>query len=362
MVNIETNKLTPYPLNKEIFEELPKTEYEALKADIQKNGIKTELHITPDFMVLCGHQRLRVAQELNIPFVPCKIVEGLSTPEDIQEYVIKDNLLRRQLTPDQQAPLVKRLYDLMDKRIGQGKIKPLSHNATKVDIYQTLGNEIGKDRATVARYVQVEKAKEKNPEKYKGLKVGQVLRKLKIDKQLEEIKDIKPPTGKYNLIVIDPPWQMEGEYDPEGYRGAPPYPTMSIEEIKNIKIPADEDAVLWLWAIDSKLKEAIQLIEDWGFTKKSTLIWVKPTGGLGWWLRNTHEYCFLCVKGKPIFLRQEAGSVLHAPNGEHSKKPQEFYDLITKLSPYEKKLDYFARAKREGWDIYGDEVGGYKNE
>ena len=117
-MEVETSKLKEYELNKELFYLLPKQEYNALRDDIAKNGIKTELHILPDNTVLCGHQRLRAAKELNLPTVPCKTVK-LASKEAIEEYAIIDNLLRRHMTPEQRAPLEMRLYNLEEKQPGK---------------------------------------------------------------------------------------------------------------------------------------------------------------------------------------------------------------------------------------------------
>jgi len=355
-VDIETAKLKTYSLNKKLFESLPHSEYSALKADIAKRGIKTELHALPDFTVICGHQRLLVAKELNLKEVPCKIIAGLETAEQIEEYVIKDNLLRRHLKPEQRAILEYELYKVKEKKQG-ARTDTLSHDATKLDIYAELARDVGQNRATIARHIQYAKEVEKKPE-LKTKKVNVVLRKIKHQKQTEEIKELKPPEGKFNVIVIDPPWGDGAEYDPDGFRGPGNYPKMTMDEIKAIHLPADDDCVLWLWGIDLFLKETLEVIEAWGFERKATLIWVKDKFGLGNWLRNQHEYCFLCIKGKPLFNGDAISSVLNAPRRKHSEKPDEFYGLVEKAAPYKAKLDYFARKEREGWVCYGDEVKG----
>ena len=221
------------------------------------------------------------------------------------------------------------------------------------DVNEQTAKEINVPARTIKRARQYARIIKEQP-KLKGQKVTQVLRQHKKTKQLEKIKHLTPPTGKYNLIVIDPPWP--GPYEPDGLRGAGDYPTMTLEQITNMKIPADKDCILWLWGIDIHLKKTLEIIEQWGFTRKSTLIWNKQKIGLGHWLRNQHEYCFLATKGKPIFHGENIPSVLNTPRLKHSEKPKEFYELAEKASPYQKKLDYFARQKRKGWDTYGDEI------
>ena len=113
-------KLKPYKFNDDFFELLKGTDYEALKKDIEKNGIKTALHILKDGTVICGNQRLRIINELGISHeeVPIKIVSHLKTEEEIKEYVIKDNLLRRHLKVEQRAFLEAELIKIYEGRFG----------------------------------------------------------------------------------------------------------------------------------------------------------------------------------------------------------------------------------------------------
>jgi N6-adenosine-specific RNA methylase IME4 len=182
------------------------------------------------------------------------------------------------------------------------------------------------------------------------------VRKEKIAAQVEEIKNLPKieANKEYGVIVIDPPWA--GDYDPDGLRGAGDYPTMSFEEISSIKLPMAKDCVVWVWGVDLYLKETMDVISRLGLERKSTLIWVKDKFGLGHWLRNQHEYCFLCVRGNPMFDGKSTSTILNAPRGKHSEKPNEFYALVEKTCPDPRRLDYFARKKRDGWDVYGDEV------
>ena len=279
-MKIETSKLLEHPLNKDLFDALPKGEYAALKKDIEANGIKTELHLLPDYTVLCGHQRMKVARELGFEYVPAKIV-SLTTPEAIEEYIITDNLLRRHLKPEQRAPLLLRLDRLVEKHIGQGKrtdLKPSAQNEQKVDRWQEIARRSGDTPQTARRLVQYAREIEARPD-LKGQKVTKVLRDIKRGKQEEIIKNLKPIDGKFNVIVVDPPWQYGG-YEPDGLRGKGDYPVRSVEEIRALKLPAADDCILWLWGVDLLLKETLEIIEAWGFERKKE----------GWGLTNKGVY------------------------------------------------------------------------
>lgn len=168
----------------------------------------------------------------------------------------------------------------------------------------------------------------------------------------ERAKGLSPPDGKFDVIVVDPPWPYNTEYHPESRRGACPYPEMDIEEIKNINLPADENCVLWLWTTNAFIHDALHVIGAWGFEPKTILTWVKDKFGVGYWLRGQTEHCVLGVRGHPLIELTNQTTVIHAKRREHSEKPDEFYDLVDSLC-LGRKLDYFGTKDREGWHIYG---------
>lgn len=125
-MEIKTELLKPYEFNKEFFEDIKGSDYDALKEDIKQNGIKVELHITKSNTILCGHQRWEIAKELGLKQVPVKVV-NLNEEDDkkVKEYVIKDNLLRRHLSTEQKYILIATLSEVYEspepKRDSSGK-------------------------------------------------------------------------------------------------------------------------------------------------------------------------------------------------------------------------------------------------
>jgi len=182
----------------------------------------------------------------------------------------------------------------------------------------------------------------------------------KIDReiQINEMKDsiekgtAKLPEGKFEVIVVDPPWDYKTPYDPDGFRGITPYPTMSIEELKKVELPSTDDCVLWLWTTHRFMRHSFEILDKWGFEEKAILTWVKNKMGIGKWLRSKSEFCIMAVKGKPLINLTNQTTVLLADVKEHSKKPDEFYKMVDELC-IGRKLDYFSRQEREGWEIYG---------
>jgi len=164
------------------------------------------------------------------------------------------------------------------------------------------------------------------------------------------------PSGEFDVIYADPPWRYYVNHlraNPEKY-----YPTMSVEEICNLKIPSSENTVLFLWTTNPMLEDALKVIEAWGFKYKTNMVWVKNKFGTGFYVRGQHELLLLAVKGDvhPPIESNRFSSVVNADVREHSQKPTEVYDIIEKMYPDAHYLELFARNKRNGWEAWGNEV------
>ena len=129
---------------------------------------------------------------------------------------------------------------------------------------------------------------------------------------------------------------------------------MSIEEIMILDVPAADNCILWLWTTNFFIHEAYHILEAWAIQPKTILTWYKERTGVGHWLRGDTEHCILAVQGSPIITHIAQSSFLSAKASDHSKKPEEFYQLVESLCPG-KKLEMFARTKREGWDAHGNQ-------
>jgi N6-adenosine-specific RNA methylase IME4 len=117
--------------------------------------------------------------------------------------------------------------------------------------------------------------------------------------------------------------------------------------------------VLFLWAVNCLLPEALEVIDAWGFSYKSNLVWVKPSLGLGNWTRNRHELLLFATRGQISFPDpdERPDSVLEAARGRHSQKPDRFYTLIETAYPQLSKLELFARGNgRPGWHSWGNQA------
>lgn len=171
------------------------------------------------------------------------------------------------------------------------------------------------------------------------------------------------PTGPFDIIYADPPWRYE--FSPTSSRAIEKqYPTMSIEEICNLHVPACQNSVLFLWATAPKLCEALQVILSWGFLYRSHAVWDKEKIGIGSWFRGQHELLMVGIKGafSPPKPHQRISSVIRARRGSHSSKPDQVRDWISQWYPDKRKLELFARPytemwpKHDGWEVWGNEV------
>ena len=165
------------------------------------------------------------------------------------------------------------------------------------------------------------------------------------------------PSGTYSTIVVDPPWS----YSNKAGRHAPDYNkenrVMTLEEVAKFDLErwVGEECHLYLWVTDAYVGHAYRVTDAWGFQAKTTLVWVKDRIGMGNYYRHQHELCIFAVKGNKRLLRMNASTVFTAPVTRHSAKPDEFYRLVESCSPGP-YLDVFARRKRPGWDVFGDQV------
>ena len=160
---------------------------------------------------------------------------------------------------------------------------------------------------------------------------------------------------KFACIYADPPWK----YGNQATRGSTDnhYPTMPLEDICNLPVQdiAEDNAHLHLWTTNAFLFDAKQVMESWGFTYKSVMMWVKPQMGMGNYWRVSHEFLLFGIRGKCPFLRRNAKSWMEHDRTRHSEKPAAFRDIIETVSPGP-RLEMFARKTSPGWCVWGNQV------
>ena len=177
---------------------------------------------------------------------------------------------------------------------------------------------------------------------------------------------------KFATILADPPWRFQnrtGKMAPEHGRLSR-YSTMDLDAIKDLPVAdvAADPAHLYLWVPNALLPEGLAVMAAWGFNYKSNIVWhkVRKDGGsdgrgVGFYFRNVTELVLFGVRGKnartgPAGRRQV--NLLGTRKREHSRKPDELYDLVEACSPGP-RLELFARGSRPGWTTWGDQAADY---
>lgn len=177
---------------------------------------------------------------------------------------------------------------------------------------------------------------------------------------------------KFRTVLADPPWQFQnrtGKMAPE-HKRLNRYGTMTLDEILALPVAGalEEAAHLYLWVPNALLPEGLRVLEAWGFKYKSNLVWHKirkdggPDGrGVGFYFRNVTELVLFGVKGKnarTLAPGRTQVNFLATQKREHSRKPDEFYDIVEACSPGP-YLEMFARGSRKGWTTWGNQADEY---
>lgn len=179
-----------------------------------------------------------------------------------------------------------------------------------------------------------------------------------------------PVSDDYGVILADPPWQYESNSTTPDRDIEEHYPTMTLEDIKQLPVAelAANHCVLFLWTTAPKVLEAGEVIRAWGFNYRTNLIWHKSGMGLGHYIRVNHEHLMIAIRGNPgtpdtpvrpsspVPAPELPSTVIYAKKLRHSQKPALFHEIIEAMYPGERRLELFARSPREGWDVWGNEV------
>jgi N6-adenosine-specific RNA methylase IME4 len=176
-------------------------------------------------------------------------------------------------------------------------------------------------------------------------------------------------TCQFSTVLADPPWRFQnrtGKVAPE-HKRLSRYGTMSLEEIMELPVAqvVKDKAHLYLWVPNALIAEGLEVMRRWGFTYKTNLVWYKirkdggPDGrGVGFYFRNVTEMLLFGTRGtnnRTLPPGRTQTNVIATRKREHSRKPDEQYELIERCSPGP-YLEMFARHHRTGWKQWGNEA------
>ena len=383
--------------------QLTDDEHSLLEASIVAEGVRDPLVVwrrNGQRVLLDGHHRYEIAQRYGVAFDLKEV--GLPDLAAAKRWVIRNQLGRRNLTPAEVSYYRGQEY-LEEKRpVGANQYtERVSQNETPTA--EAIASRYGVGRATIHRDAQfaqaldrvadiagdevrravlsreaklskedvlrLDKQAARAPEAVKQVvgavlageaeTVKEALREQSRQQKRKQLTSAELPDGKFALIYADPPWQYDFAED-EDRAIENHYPTMPLAELEVLPVAdlAAEDCLLWLWTTSPKLREAMRLIEAWGFEYKTSLVWVKDKIGMGYYARQQHELLLVAKRGNPPAPAPEdrPPSVISAPRTAHSAKPEEVYSILERLYPEVAKVELFARSRRPGWAAWGNQV------
>jgi N6-adenosine-specific RNA methylase IME4 len=366
--------------------------FDALVADIKANGLRDPL-VMHEGLLLDGRNRWRAAETACITITGNEIKQFDPKKDgDPLAWIISKNVHRRQLNESQRAMVAANLANMRQgERTDLPSIEGKSISQTDAAMLLNVSHASVERAKTVQRdaVLEIVKAVEQGQ---LAVSLGACAAKMSAEDQAEvaaraargEInvvrkvikqkirkekelrlgaKQIALPQKKYGVILADPEWKFK-TYSEEGKLGTSAemhYPTSELEVIKarDVASISADDCVLFLWGTVPMTPQALEVMAAWGFRYVTNFAWVKDHPGTGYWNRNQHETLFIGTKGKPPAPAPgtQWSSVIFAPVGEHSEKPERVLEMIEAYFPTLPKIELNRRgAARAGWDAWGNEV------
>ena len=346
---------------------LTSEEKSELEKSIIEDGCRDPL-VTWNGIIVDGHHRYEICTRNNVEF---KTVEKqFEDKNSVKIWMAKNQIARRNLDAIQRIALTKKAEPLIAEKakMQQGQRTDILANLPKSSPIHTRDEMAKMARVSPRTYAKGKEVLDKaTPEVVKKVMDGEVSihkaysdihrEENKLERQADLVNNPTMPDGKYNVILADPPWKYEFS-ETKAREIENQYPTMDLEQIKEMDLPIDDDAILLLWATAPKLEEALQVLNAWGFSYRTCAIWDKEKIGMGYWFRIQHELLLVGIKGqfKAPEPEDRFSSIIRSPRAEHSQKPEKIYDMIEAMFPFGKYLELFSRSERNGWVAWGNQI------
>jgi len=166
---------------------------------------------------------------------------------------------------------------------------------------------------------------------------------------------------QFGTIVMDPPWEYRNRRTGGSMSSgaSQKYPCLSLEQLQALPMKglSQKDSVLFLWTTQNFMEAAYGLLREWGFQRRTVIVWAKPGPlGMGFWLRNQCEFCLVATRGRIKPFRSSQRNLIVSPRKNHSQKPEEFWQLLQGLPLPSPRVELFAREARPGWYAWGNEL------
>jgi ParB/RepB/Spo0J family partition protein len=377
---------------------------ESMKAQGVLQPIILRRSEAPGFLLVAGHHRLEAARGLGWHSIPARLIEAPEADFALLAE-IDENLVRADLSAAERALHIgrrKEIYERTHPETAHGAVGRGGKSRKLCDTKDRFTKDTAKKTGQSERKVQLDTARAKldvladivgtcldkgveidalaklPPAVQRNLadraKAGERVsakveakreHRARLERELGN-KQQALPQKKYGVILADPEWKHV-PWSPSGMDRAADnhYPTSPTEVIASrpVESIAAKHSILFLWAVVPMLPDALRVMEAWGFTYRTNGVWCKQRPGrqmgLGYWFRIDHEILLVGTRGEPPAPAQgtQWRSVIEAPVGAHSAKPECVLELIEAYFPTLPKIELNRRGPpRAGWDAWGNEI------
>ncbi|TCM56170.1 N6-adenosine-specific RNA methylase IME4 [Rhizobium sp. PP-F2F-G48] len=390
----------PHHLLAGLFPLFSEPDLQALAADIAANGQREPIWLL-DGQILDGRNRFAACKIAGVA-PRLRVFDG----GDPLEFVLSLNLHRRHLSESQRAMVAAKIAIwqrginqttvgsanlqtrtaarrlsvsersvFTAKRIDQHGVKALSEAVREgrltLHVAETLSHLEDQAQEHILKLDKREIMQRAKDERAKSQQMRHVVRLAHMAHKVENGRATAGQVGqKFPVIYADPPWRFGVHSEVTGREKSAEnhYPTMTTDEIcalwEAIGAPGKRDAVLFLWATNPMLPDALRVMDAWGFAYVHHWIWDKGVAGTGYWGRDRHELLLIGRRGdvaSPL-PGQQPETVHCERKGAHSVKPAFYAETIERLYPDMPRLEMFCRDARPGWTAWGYEAGSSDDE
>jgi N6-adenosine-specific RNA methylase IME4 len=360
---------------KHLIPALQPEEYALLEKSIISEGIREPLIIWQGILI-DGHNRYEISQKHNVSYKTLE--KDFASRDDVKIWIINNQLGRRNISAYDRSRLALQLEPLIAVRAKENYLENVGRpskscqksDTIKIDTKRELAKVANVSHDTIAKVKVIEeKATEEVKQKLSSgeVSINSVYQDIKKEERREEVKakivelqekETLPSTGFYDVIVIDPPWHMEKiERDVAPNQVGFDYPTMTIEEIKDFKLPAADNCHLFMWITQKHLPIGFDILNAWNAKYVLTFVWHKNGGFQPFGLPQYNcEFVLYARIGTPQFIDfKNFFTCFNADRTGHSKKPDVFYELVRRVTAG-KRIDIFNRREIDGYDRWGNEA------
>ena len=258
---------------------------------------------------------------------------------------ISENQFHKDLTPSEMDEARRRIEPLFaaasktrqrreGRTNGGGKFPP----ATKRKTRDIVGGLFGISGRSLDKIRAVTDAAKADPGHFGDLvkamnrtgNVDRAYRNMLIRRDEKYVASLQPVAGRFPTLVVDAPWDYQQWC---GSHTGPTYATMSQQELLALPIPNWAASKCQLWTTNAFMPQANELVAAWGLAHKTIITSVKPRIGFGKYFRNRTEHVLFAIKGDLAVRCHNISTAFEAPPGEHSEKPERFYEIVRQASP-----------------------------